>query len=235
MKTNQTNAVTSAIPELPFDETQNALVQIRDGVPMTSSLQVAQYFGKRHNDVLRDIRAIECSNDFHKRNFASLFYIREIGNGAQRKFPLVYMTKDGFTFLVMGFTGKVAAKFKEDYINAFNSMEYKLKTEAVPKTQLEAACRQIKQLQKAVDTLKAQQSTPNQSLRPAKSYYLTDDYYNHLVRAFVDWLVCENLGCYLPDIRDTKLLKRIDAARTLYYDRNITVPINVALSQRVNL
>lgn len=46
---------------------------------------------------------------------------------------MYYMTRDGFTFLVMGFTGKVAAQFKEDYINAFNRMEAELKTPAAPK------------------------------------------------------------------------------------------------------
>jgi len=103
--------------------TSEQLVSIQNGKVMTSSLQVANVFGKQHKDVLRAINQLECSQPFKERNFAPSFYIRELDNRGQHKYPMYYMTKDGFTFLVMGFTGKVAAKFKEDYINAFNSME----------------------------------------------------------------------------------------------------------------
>lgn len=99
------------------------LVSIQNGKAMTSSLQVANYFGKDHFNVLRDIRKLECSKEFQAFNFEFSFYIRDLQTGGQKKEPLYYMTKDGFSFLVMGFTGKIAAKFKEDYINAFNKME----------------------------------------------------------------------------------------------------------------
>lgn len=106
----------------------SSLVQLHNGVPMTSSLQVAQTFGKEHRRVLQSIRDLDCSSDFRAHHFVQSFYIREIEDRGQRKYPLYYLTRDGFTFLVMGFTGKVAAQFKEDYINAFNAMEQKLKT-----------------------------------------------------------------------------------------------------------
>ena len=85
---------------------------------------VAEYFGKQHKDVLRAIKMLDCSADFQERNFALSFYINDIGrNGGKKQNPMYYMTRDGFTFLVMGFTGKIAARFKEGYINAFNEME----------------------------------------------------------------------------------------------------------------
>lgn len=99
-------------------ETVN-LVSVLNHTVVTSSLMVAEYFGKRHKDVLRSISMLECSTEFNQRNFAPVTY--KDAKGEQR--PMYYMTRDGFTFLAMGFTGKVAAKFKEAYINAFNEME----------------------------------------------------------------------------------------------------------------
>lgn len=40
------------------------------------------------------------------------------------------MTHDGFTLLVMGFTGKVAMAWKEKYIWAFNAMRDRLSVPA---------------------------------------------------------------------------------------------------------
>lgn len=99
-------------------ETAN-LVSVLNHTVVTSSLMVAEYFGKRHKDVLRSISMLECSTEFNQRNFAPVTY--QDAKGEQR--PMYYLTRDGFTFLAMGFTGKVAAKFKEAYINAFNEME----------------------------------------------------------------------------------------------------------------
>ena len=95
-----------------------------NGRVTTSSLIVAQHFNKRHGDVLRAIRNLECSCEFSERNFASAEYKDE------QKKPRQYyiITKDGFMFLVMGFTGKEAALWKERFINAFNEMEASLRT-----------------------------------------------------------------------------------------------------------
>ena len=86
--------------------------------PTTDSLKVAEYFGKRHSDVLRDIEALECSKEFTERNFALSCYKDESG----KKNKMHTMTFDGFMFLAMGYRGKKAAALKEAYINEFNSM-----------------------------------------------------------------------------------------------------------------
>ena len=89
--------------------------------PMCSSRQVAEVFEKRHDDVIKAIRNLECSEDFRDRNFA--FVYKKAGDAViSGKTEEVLMTKDGFTFLAMGFTGKKAAMFKENYINKFNQM-----------------------------------------------------------------------------------------------------------------
>ncbi|QHZ49992.1 phage regulatory protein, Rha family [Paenibacillus phage phiERICV] len=118
----------------------NQLVFIENGKTVTDSLTVAEVFGKRHADVLRSIHNLECSDDFNERNFASVDYLD--GKGESRR--KVVMSQDGFSFLVMGYTGKEAAKFKEMYIAEFNRMRKQLTKP--PRTQLEILQASIGQL-----------------------------------------------------------------------------------------
>lgn len=101
-------------------------LSVVEGQITTTSRQIAEHFGKRHDTVLRSIRNLECSPEFHARNFAEMVVAVEIGNGAVRRDPAFRMTRDGFVFLAMGFTGKDAAQWKEAYIEAFNKMESEL-------------------------------------------------------------------------------------------------------------
>ena len=94
-------------------------VEIIDGKPTTTSLDVAKHFRKQHKDVLRSIANLDCSPEFTQRNFAPC--TRPGSNNKPE--PYYRMTRDGFTFLCMGFTGKEAAQWKEAYIGAFNKME----------------------------------------------------------------------------------------------------------------
>lgn len=101
----------------------NELVIQRKDEAVTTSLKVAEMFHKRHDLVLRDIRALDCSDEFRLLNFAESKYTNE----QNKRLPMYYITKDGFTFLVMGYRGKKAAEFKEAYIKEFNKMESFLK------------------------------------------------------------------------------------------------------------
>lgn len=116
----------------PTDQ-ELSLVAVENEHAVTTSLRVAEVFGKQHKDVLRAVKSLDCSEDFHKRNFALMQKSIKIGNGAERKSPMYYITRDGFMFLVMGFTGKTAAKWKEAYIKAFNEMEAKIRAEQMAK------------------------------------------------------------------------------------------------------
>lgn len=109
---------------------------------MTSSLLVAKEFGKAHAKVMRDIENLNCSDEFRLANFGDSYFKNEQG----REFPMFTMTKDGFSFLVMGYTGKKAARFKEAYINAFNKMELEIRSSIKPKSQLEILQMSINQL-----------------------------------------------------------------------------------------
>lgn len=96
-----------------------------DGRIYTTSMQVAEHFGKQHKNVLRAIANLECSEEFTRLNFELSLKINDLANG--KKEPYYRITRDGFVFLAMGFTGKEAAAWKEAYITAFNQMEAELK------------------------------------------------------------------------------------------------------------
>lgn len=98
------------------------MVTEKEGKPITTSLKVAQYFGKQHSKILRAVRMLECSSEFTEANFGLSDYMDSTG----RKLPMYTMTKNGFIFLVMGFTGEKAALIKETYINAFDWMAKQL-------------------------------------------------------------------------------------------------------------
>ncbi|AKJ34198.1 Rha family transcriptional regulator [Aeromonas hydrophila NJ-35] len=100
------------------------LVIAQHGEVFTTSRKISELFGKRHADVLRAISCLECSASFNERNFALVEY--RDGKGEAR--PEYLITKDGMVFLVMGFTGKQAARFKELYILAFNWMAELIRT-----------------------------------------------------------------------------------------------------------
>nr|DAT83942.1 MAG TPA: regulatory protein [Bacteriophage sp.] len=92
-------------------------------VTVVTSLDVAETFEKRHSNVLRDIENLECSSEFRELNFELTSY----KDKSNREQPMYYITRDGFTLLVMSYTGEKAMKFKEAYINQFNQMEELLK------------------------------------------------------------------------------------------------------------
>jgi Rha family phage regulatory protein len=95
------------------------VIHIIHGQAMTTSIAVAEYFRKEHRDVLKAIRELDIPQEFSERNFALANYTDKQGKPR----PMYEMTRDGFTVLAMGFTGREAMKFKIDYINAFNRME----------------------------------------------------------------------------------------------------------------
>lgn len=110
----------------------NELVIMKDKQAVTSSLQVAETFGKNHRDVLR---AIDDLKDV--RNFAQMFSETNLPDSYGRNRRGYYMNRDGFTLLAMGFTGSKALQFKLQYIDAFNEMEQQVKFQ-VPSTLPEA-------------------------------------------------------------------------------------------------
>lgn len=96
----------------------NELIEIRNKQAVTTSLQIAEVFGKKHSNVIRAIDNV-LKNELVKKLFMKGSYIDSKGE----KRPMYYMNRDGFSLLAMGFTGKKALEWKIMYINAFNTME----------------------------------------------------------------------------------------------------------------
>lgn len=118
---------------------QNAF-QVIDSRPVTSSRIVANYFGKRHEDVVRSIRSIISKKPELQasRNFAEWSEEVEIGSGAKRTVVCYWMDRKGFSILAMGFTGAKALDFKCAFYDEFERMEKQLHPQCPAQTQLPA-------------------------------------------------------------------------------------------------
>lgn len=106
-----------------FPET---LLVSREGEQIyTTSVHLAEHFGKRHDNVMKAIyRAIEeCPEEEQLLNFKELFDTYTVKNGAQRQRRIFHLTHDGFMFVVQGFTGKEASAWKWKFIAAFRAQE----------------------------------------------------------------------------------------------------------------
>lgn len=97
---------------------KNDIVSIVGDKPMTTSLLVAKKFKKEHKDVLKAIGNLDCSKEFFAAHFCAATF-----ENRGKQYPMYQITRDGFMFLCMGFTGEEAAKWKEAYIKVFNAME----------------------------------------------------------------------------------------------------------------
>ena len=96
--------------------------------PVVSSLQIAEDFGKQHKNVIQSIQNLVAENSAAKSWFYETTY-----ESRGKQYPMYLMNKDGFTFLVMGFNGKLANEWKIKYIQAFNAMERQIK-DGLPST-----------------------------------------------------------------------------------------------------
>ena len=205
---------------------QEPKVLVRKKQVVITSLQLANDFGKLHKDVLKAIRELDSSTDFIERNFTPYHYISKLNKNATRKLPMYYITRDGFTFLAMGFTGKAASKFKEGYINAFNAMEQKLKD--IKQKGLVSITLFNEQKRLAI-YWKDVADRKVESLKPKTLYLLTDEYYNHIMDTVGRWIYCENTRSMDPRYRDKRLVERLEAIRLIHCDNKREVPFPVSL------
>lgn len=130
---------------IPMDDF-GVFADMKDTV-RANSLMVAKMFNKTHQHVLRDIAKITesksgLSEEFRVHNFVKSSYKDSTG----RKLPCYDMTRDGFTVLVMGYTGQRAMRFKETYIHRFNEMESFIRTLVEARTQFPLLTENIKLL-----------------------------------------------------------------------------------------
>ena len=119
------------------NELQKLHFEVQDGIPVVSSRDVAEHFGKTHKNVLRAIYGYD-QNDKHypgiideirsAQNRANLYFLdSSYIDSFNRQQKQCFMTRDGFTLLAMGFTGQKATEWKIKYIEGFNAMEKQLR------------------------------------------------------------------------------------------------------------
>lgn len=115
------------------------VVNVIDGIPTVLSLNIAEVFEKEHKHVLRDIENILCTlPEGREVHFIETQIERpsNLGTGVVKS-KAYRLTRDGFTFLVMGYTGEKAAKFKWAYIDEFHRQQALLENNVSPQTQPE--------------------------------------------------------------------------------------------------
>ena len=98
------------------------ILSTQNGEPVASSRQIAESFGNEHKNVMQSIENISAENSAVTQMFFKTTYTA----GTGKAYPMYLMNRDGFSLLVMGFTGKAALEWKLKYIAAFNEMEKKL-------------------------------------------------------------------------------------------------------------
>lgn len=190
------------------------ILSTQNGEPVASSLQIAESFGKEHNHVLRDIKVL--LEGMPKNGQTPMFYKTgyvHAQNG--QTYPMYQMNRDGFSLLVMGFTGKAALEWKLKYIAAFNEMERRIKQPQMTPAALREAilnpdtviqlCQQIKAEREKNARLTAENAkltAANEIMQPKADYFDQQVAANQLTglnetadalriprRTFVAWLV----------------------------------------------
>ena len=175
-----------------FEPTIEDMIQTESGIPTTTSLVIAQVFDKEHKNVLRDIQNLECSPQFRQLNFELYEYSKELDIGV-RKYPAYRLTRDGFVFLAMGFTGKKAAAWKERFLEAFNTMEA-----ALLRQQRQRETARLRQRQR-------QETAPKEPEQPAPRTWEKPEFFRSarkLTKAQTESLLgVLNMECLLQKLR----------------------------------
>lgn len=188
----------------------NELVIMKDQQAVTTSLQVAEVFGKNHRDVLEAIQN-KISSAENSAQYDSMFAQGEYKDKSGKRNKMYYMNRDGFTFIAFGFTGKKADEFKLKYIDAFNQMEETIKAERIqlPKTPMEVLrlmFEATEETSKKVDRLgnTVQNLTDNQRLDPTEYAYIS----KRISRKVYEYIDMHGLALSAP--QRSKLYKDIN-------------------------
>lgn len=120
------------------------LVVLRNNQVLTTSVKVAEVFGKSHKDVLEKIRLLSAENSANQiQGFNPQFIQQEYIDSHNRTQNMFVMNRDGFVELVSNFSGQKAREWKRKYHAAFNQMEEQLKNNTKPLSPLEILKQQV--------------------------------------------------------------------------------------------
>lgn len=195
-----------------------------EGQIVVSSREVANNFEKRHNDVVNSIENLTTKNIVVKEMFKEDTFEHK-GN----IYKHYWMNRDGFSLLVMGFTGAKALQWKLKYIEAFNKMEQYIKEQNKPSYMIDD---RVKRAEKWIEEEKERQQLQLENKQQTKviekqSEVIGEmapkaDYFDALIdrklltsirdtakelgvkeRTFTEWLIQRNL-CYRDKKRKIK-------------------------------
>lgn len=155
----------------------------QNGQPVASSRDIAEHFEKNHNHVLRDIDTLKKDVS----NFGQMFFDVEIPDSYGRPQRAYLMNRDGFSLLVMGFTGKSALEWKLKYIDAFNRMEAQIKN-----PQLSPAEQLLAQAQLMVEQERRLKALENRAERTEQTMQKTLDIFSAPAISPDDWTSAMN-------------------------------------------
>lgn len=182
------------------------LVVMKNKQAVTTSLNVAEVFGKSHRHVLE---AIDELKKGVAENWADLFYEDTYVHPQNKQtYRQIIMNRDGFTLLAMGFTGQKALQFKLQYIDAFNQMENHIKN-GLPETPeekllltMDVTNRTVKRVTKVENRVTDLEE--NQTLAPGEYNYIT----HQVNKAVARYIRAHKLS--LSNIQRSKLFKDIN-------------------------
>ena len=188
------------------------------GKSITTSFIVSEIFGKRHDNVLRDIDDLACPAEFKMSNFEETPYTHPQNGQTYRMYE---MTKDGFSFLVMGYTGAKAAQFKVDFINEFNKREDMLKSDdyILMRSQeiLQSKMRQLESKLYQYEERIALQTNEIKAIAPKAEYYDTVLQSNE---TYVITRIAQELGISAvamnKKLQEMKVQRKVDGQWMLY-------------------
>lgn len=126
----------------------NELVFMKKDKPVTTSLKIAEIFGKEHRNVIRKIE--EKKVLFGQLNFEQSSY----KNSQGKEQPMYLLDRDFTTYLIMGFTGKKADEWKLKYIKAFNEMEHEINRPLTTEEKIKVIAQSNVDLNNKIDTVK---------------------------------------------------------------------------------
>ncbi|MDE6789184.1 MAG: Rha family transcriptional regulator [Ruminococcus sp.] len=161
-----------------------------NGELTVSSLQVAKDFEKEHRNVTQTIENLTAENSAVTKLFIESTYINERG----RTYKCYDITRDGFSLLVMGFTGKKALEWKLKYIKAFNLMEQELREyKPIPTTEDRAKALEIRLINAKSREMSEKRKKAETLLKLANIDTLSPEYKNILIAKSTEVLTGEKL------------------------------------------
>lgn len=176
---------------------ENQLININiknnNGVLTVGSLEVAEHFGKQHKNVIQTIQNLAAENSATKNMFIESTY-----ENRGKQYPQYLITRDGFSLLVMGFTGKKALAWKLKYIEAFNKMEAVIK-QGVPVIDVKAKELKIKEDRATAMLLNAQNRMIKTLLSNTEGKNLSQIAIDVMGIKAVEQITGKNMNQYLPE------------------------------------